>query len=414
MTATTTTAAALDPAVVRQDFPVLARETNGHQLVYLDSAATSQKPRRVIDALTSYYERSNANIHRGVHRLSVEATDLFEGARDSAQRLLNAERREEIVFCRGSTEAINLVAQSFARPRLGPGDEVLITHMEHHSNIVPWQLVCEQTGATLKVAPIDDRGQLDMAAFASMLTERTKMVAVVHVSNALGTINPIREIVDAAHAKGIPVLVDGAQAVPHCPVDVRELGCDFYTVSGHKAFAPTGAGVLYGRFEHLDAMPPYQGGGEMILSVTFEGTVYNSVPHKFEAGTPDIAGVVGMGAAFEYLMDIGMDRVERAEAALLGYGTEALAQVPGLRMIGTADQKASVLSFVLGDIHPHDVGTILDSDGVAVRTGHHCAQPVMERFGLAATVRASLALYNTPGDIDRLVKALHKTIKVFG
>jgi cysteine desulfurase/selenocysteine lyase len=406
--------ASYDPRLARRDFPILQRSVNGRPLVYLDNAATAQKPRVVIEALVRYYESQNANIHRGVHSLSVEATAAYEQARSAVQRFMGAGRPEEIVFVRSATEAINLVAQAFVRPRVEPGDEILISHLEHHSNIVPWQIVCQQTGAVLKVVPINDDGELQLEAYERLLGPRTRLVAMAHVSNALGTIMPVAAIVEQAHRRGIPVLLDGAQAAPHLRIDVSGLGCDFYAIAGHKMFGPTGVGALYGRYDLLEAMEPYQGGGEMILSVTFDKTEYNHVPHKFEAGTPNIAGVVGLGAAVGYLDEIGMERIAAWEHDLLGYATEALLSADGLRLIGTAREKAAVLSFLVGDVHPHDVGTILDQEGVAVRTGHHCAQPVMERFGLTATVRASLALYNTRDDVDALVAAVGKVRKVFG
>ncbi|MHC4429106.1 MAG: SufS family cysteine desulfurase [Planctomycetota bacterium] len=406
--------ASFDSRQYRRDFPILNRMVNGKPLVYLDNAATAQKPRSVIEALGRYYETQNANIHRGVHSLSVEATEAYEQGRAAVHRFIGAGRREEIVFVRSATEGINLVAQAFARPRLHRGDEILISHLEHHSNIVPWQIVCAQTGATLKVVPINDAGEIDVEAYGRLLGPRTRLVAMAHVSNALGTINPVAEIVEQAHRHGVPVLIDGAQAAPHMRIDVSALGCDFYAITGHKMFGPTGVGALYARYDLLEAMEPYQGGGEMILSVTFDKTDYNHVPHKFEAGTPNIAGVVGLAAAIDYLDGIGMEAIAAYEHDLLGYATETLTAVEGLRLIGTARHKAAVLSFLVGDVHPHDVGTILDQEGVAVRTGHHCAQPVMERFGLAATVRASLALYNTRQDVDALVAAVEKVRKVFG
>ncbi len=404
----------LDAERLRRDFPILERLVNGRPLVYLDNAATAQKPAAVIDAVKHYYETSNANIHRGVHTLSVEATEAYERARVKVQRFLGARRPEEIVFVRSATEAINLVAQAWARPKLARGDEILISHLEHHSNIVPWQLVCGETGAVLRVAPIDDRGGLRLDEFERLLGPRTRIVAIAHVSNALGTVNPVREIVESAHRQGVPVLVDGAQAAPHMPIDVTALGCDFYAITGHKMFGPTGIGALYGRHDLLEAMPPWQGGGEMILSVSFKGTTFNHVPHKFEAGTPHIAGAIGLGAAIDYLQAIGMENVNTAEQDLLAYATRRLAEIDGVRLIGTAPHKAAILSFLVGDVHPHDVGTILDQAGIAVRTGHHCAQPVMERFGLTGTARASLALYNTRDDIDRLVEALRGVREVFG
>ena len=399
---------------VRQDFPILTEQVHGHPLVYLDNAATTQKPRAVLEALQRYYETSNANVHRGVHTLSERATAGFERARGTVARFLNAAGPREIVFTRNATEGINLVAQAFGRLRVGPGDDVLLSAMEHHSNIVPWQMLCESVGARLRVAPIDDAGALMMDEFRGLVGPRTRLVAVTQLSNALGTINPVAEIVSLAHEAGAAVLVDGAQAAYHIPVDVQALDCDFYVCTGHKLYGPTGIGVLYGKAAHLEAMPPYQGGGDMIASVTFERTTYNVIPAKFEAGTPDISGAIGLAAAIDYMTDLGMERIQAHEAALLDYGTAALADVPGLRLVGTAPQKASILSFVIEGIHPHDIGTIVDREGVAIRTGHHCAQPVMERFGVPATARASLALYNTPEDIDRLVASLHKVREVFG
>ncbi len=404
----------LDAERLRGDFPILRRTVNGKPLVYLDNAATAQKPQFVLDAVSRYYETYNANIHRGIHRLSVEATEAYEAARGKVQRFLGAARPEEIVFVRSATEAINLVSQAWARPRLLPGDEVLISAMEHHSNIVPWQLVCGQTGARLRVAPISDAGELLVDEYKRLLSPCTRLVAVTHVSNALGTINPLPQLIEAAHARGIPVLVDGAQAAPHLAIDVAALGCDFYAVTGHKMFGPTGIGALYGRHDLLEEMEPYQGGGEMILSVTFEKTTYNKVPHKFEAGTPHISGAIGLGAAIDYLARIGMEAIGAWEHELLDYATGEVSAVPGVRLIGTAPHKAAILSFLAGDVHPHDVGTILDQEGVAVRTGHHCAQPVMDRFGVAATVRASLAFYNTKADIDALVRGVRKVREVFG
>ena len=405
--------AALDVRRVREDFPILKTLVRGKPLVYLDNAATTQKPRAVIDAIRTYYESQNDNIHRGVHYLSELGTKLYEGARVKVQRFLNAADPKEIVFVRGATEAINLVAHSFARPRMTAGDEVLITHMEHHSNIVPWQLLRDEKGIVLRVAPIDDRGDLMMGEFERLLTPRTKLVSVTHVSNALGTVNPVKRIVALAHERKIPVLLDGAQAAPHLAVDVRDLDCDFYALSAHKLFGPTGIGVLYGKAALLEAMPPYQGGGDMILSVTFEKTKYNHLPHKFEAGTPHIDGAIGLGAAIDYLQKLGMDAVRAAEDELLEHGTRVLAQVPGLRMIGTAREKAGVFSFDLEGVHPHDVGTILDQEGIAIRTGHHCAQPVMDRFGIPATARASLAFYNTREELDQLAAGLRKVAEVF-
>jgi cysteine desulfurase/selenocysteine lyase len=399
---------------IRKDFPILHQEVHGKPLVYLDSAATSQKPQAVLDALSAYYTTDNANVHRGVHLLSERATAAYEGARIGVQRFLNAARSDEIVFVRGTTEGINLVAHSYGRRVVGPGDEVVISALEHHSNIVPWQMLCEEQSATLRVVPIDDAGQVDLEAYEKLLSNRTKLVAVAHVSNALGTVVPVARLVAMAHHRGVPVLVDGAQAVPHLPVDVRELGCDFYVFSGHKVFGPTGIGVLYGKAELLERMPPYQGGGDMIKAVTFEKTTYNDLPYKFEAGTPHIAGAIGLGVALAYLEDLGRDRVAAYEHDLLVYGTEVLAAQPDLRLIGTAREKASVLSFVVEGVHPHDVGTILDREGIAVRTGHHCAMPVMQRFGVPATTRASLALYNSREDLDALARALEKVQEIFG
>jgi cysteine desulfurase / selenocysteine lyase len=404
---------AFDPVQSRAEFPALQQAVNGYPLVYLDNAATTQKPRAVIDMLRRYYEQDNANVHRGVHALSVRATEAYELARRKVQNLIGAQWPEEIVFVRGATEAINLVAHAFARTRLQPGDEILISGMEHHSNLVPWQMVCEQSGTRLRVIPLSDRGELSCDAYEYLLGPRTRVVAVTHVSNALGTINPVRAMVEAAHRRGIPVLVDGAQAVPHLRVDVQALDCDFYAFSGHKMFGPTGVGVLYGKRALLEAMPPYQGGGEMINSVTFERTTYAAPPHRFEAGTPNIAGVIGLGAAVDFLTRTGLDAIAAHEHELLEYATRALLALPRLRMIGTAAQKAAVLSFVIEGVHPHDAGTILDQMGVAIRTGHHCAQPVMERFGVPATCRASLALYNTTADIDALVAGLRHVLEVF-
>ena len=411
--AAATAAKTLDVARLRKDFPILATQVHGKPLHYLDNAATSQKPRQVVEAVARFYEEDNSNVHRGVHLLSERATRDYEAARDKVRDFIHAAHREEIVFTRGTTEAINLVANSFLRPRLKAGDEVLVTLMEHHSNIVPWQLACEAAGATLKAVPITDAGELRMDELARMLTAKTRLVAVGHVSNALGTVNPVEEIVRLAHAKGVPVLVDGAQAVPHMKVDVQAIGCDFYAFSGHKMYGPTGIGVLYGRKELLESMPPWQGGGDMIRSVSFEKTTYNDLPYKFEAGTPDISGAIGLGAAIDYLGAIGMDAIAAHEHALLEYATAAASTVKGLRVIGTAARKAGVLSFVLGNVHPHDVGSLVDRDGVAIRTGHHCAQPVMERFGVPATCRASFALYNTKEDVDALVASLKKVVEMF-
>ncbi|MBZ4407813.1 cysteine desulfurase [Myxococcus faecalis] len=403
-----------DVQQVRADFPLLRQEVRGRPLVYLDSAATAQKPQAVIDAIVRFYQHDNANVHRGVHILSERATEAYEGARETVRGFLNARDAREIIFVRGTTEAINLVAQTYGRKHIGAGDEVLITQMEHHANIVPWRMLCEQTGATLKVIPVDDRGELVMDAVDALLTEKTRILAVTHVSNALGTVNPVKELTRRAHAKGIPVLVDGAQSVTHFPVDVQDLGCDFYAFSGHKTFGPTGIGVLYGRLERLEPMPPYQGGGDMILSVTMEKVTYNRVPHRFEAGTPNLEGAVGLAAAIRYLQGVGLSAIAEHDREMMAYATAALESVPGLRLIGTAREKAGVLSFTLEDIHPHDVGTILDREGICIRTGHHCAQPVMQHFKLPATARASLALYNTREDVDALVRGLHKVREVFG
>jgi cysteine desulfurase / selenocysteine lyase len=406
-------AAAFDVQKIRRDFPILSQKIHGKPLVYLDNAATTQKPQVVIDAMVRSYAEDNANIHRGVHLLSERATRAYEQAREKAQKFLNAADLREIIFVRGTTEAINLVAQTFGRANIGKGDEVLITEMEHHSNIVPWQLICEEKGAQLKVIPITNEGELRIDLVDSLLTDRTKIVAVVHVSNSLGTVNPITTIVEKAHARGIPVLVDGAQAVAHMPVDVQALGCDFYAMSGHKLFGPTGIGVLWGRLPLLEKMPPYQGGGDMISAVSFKKTTYNVVPNKFEAGTPNIAGSVGLGAAIDYLNGIDFAAVQTYEDELLTYGTKVLTAVPGIRMVGTASKKASILSFVMEDVHPHDIGTILDQEGVAIRTGHHCTQPLMERMCVPATARASLALYNTKEEIDALVGALTRVREIF-
>jgi cysteine desulfurase/selenocysteine lyase len=408
------TGAPFDVDAVRRDFPVLAREVNGRPLCYLDNAASSQHPRAVIDAISSYYETSHANVHRGVHRLSQEATDLFEGARETLRGFVNARSTREIVFVRGTTEAINLVAQSYARPRLGPGDEILISWLEHHANIVPWQMVCEQTGAKLRVIPITRQGEVDFDAFLGLIGERTRLLALSHVSNALGTVVPVERYVREARRRGIPVLLDGAQAVPHLPVDVQALDCDFYCWSGHKMCGPTGIGVLYGRESLLEAMPPWQGGGDMILAVGFDRTVYNALPWKFEAGTPHIAGAIGLAAAVRYLQALGLERIAAAEHELLEYATRRLGEIPGLGIVGTAPEKAAVVSFTLERVHPHDLGTILDHDGVAIRTGHHCAMPVMEFFGVPATARASFAFYNTRAEVDRLVESLHVAREMLG
>jgi len=408
-----TTDAALDIEKVRADFPILERTVHGKPLVYLDTAASAQRPLAVIDAVSGFYRNHNANIHRGVHLLSQEATDDYEQARTRIAGFINAPSDQEIIFTRGTTESVNLVAHSFLRPRLQAGDEILISWMEHHSNIVPWQLLCEETGAVLKVVPMNERGELEMDALTQMLNERVKLLSIVHVSNALGTINPVAEICALAKQHGIPVLVDGAQAMPHQVVDVQALDCDFYCFSGHKMYGPTGIGVLWGRYDHLQAMRPYQGGGEMIRHVTFEKSEYNDAPGKFEAGTPNIAGAIGLGAAVDYLQGLGMHNVMSWEDQLLDYGTEKLSQVEGFRMIGTAAHKAGVMSFILGDIHANDVGTLVDLHGVAIRTGHHCAMPVVQFFGLPATARASLGIYNNFDDIDTLVEALQKTNEMF-
>ncbi|NRD49109.1 cysteine desulfurase [Corallococcus exiguus] len=402
-----------DLARVRADFPILRQEVRGRPLVYLDSAATGQKPQAVLDAITRYYTHDNANVHRGVHILSERATQAFEDARETVRRFIHAKDVREVIFVRGTTEAINLVAATYGRKHVGPGDEVLISAMEHHSNIVPWQMVCDAAGAKLRVIPVDERGELRMDTVDALLTEKTRLLAITHVSNALGSVNPIKELVAKAHAKNIPVLVDGAQSVTHFPVDVQDLGCDFYAFSGHKLFGPTGIGVLYGKLAMLESLPPYQGGGDMILSVTMEKTVYNRVPHRFEAGTPDMAGAVGLAAAIRYLEAVGMENVSQHDQWLLAYATDALQSIPGLKLVGTAPHKTGVLSFTMEDVHPHDVGTILDQEGICIRTGHHCAQPLMQRFGVAATARASLALYNTREDVDALVKGLHKVKEVF-
>lgn len=402
-----------DVAKIRNDFPILGRSIHGKPLVYLDNAASTQHPVPVIDAITQLYEQNYSNVHRGVHTLSQEASNLYDDARGKVRGFVNAACMHEVIFTRGATESINLVAQSYARPLLQKGDEILITHMEHHSNIVPWQLVCEQTGATLKVVPISDRGELVMDQFHALLSEKTKLVSVVHVSNALGTVNPVKKMIDAAHAVGVPVLVDGAQAVPHLSVDVQALDADFYVFSGHKLYGPTGIGVLYGKEKLLNAMPPYQGGGDMILSVSFEKTEYNALPYKFEAGTPHIAGVIGLGAAIDYLQQVGLDAIAAHEHRLLKYATSKLRKIDGLRIIGEAEQKAGLISFVLDAVHPHDIGTLLDMEGVAIRAGHHCAQPVMTRYNVPATARASFALYNTFEEIDVLAESIHKTIGLF-
>ena len=405
--------AGFDVRRIREDFPILGQTVHGKPLVYLDNAATTQKPRAVLDALMAYYSEDNANVHRGVHLLSERATQAFEDARTTVQRFINAASAHEIVFTRNATEGINLVAQTFGRTRLGPGDEVLISAMEHHSNIVPWQMACEEKGASLRVIPITDEGMLQLDEYERLLGPRTKLVSIVHLSNVLGTINPVQQMIATAHRRGVPVLIDGSQAVHHMTVDVRALDADFYVFTGHKLYGPTGIGVLYGKERLLEEMPPYQGGGDMIKSVTFEKTTYNALPYKFEAGTPNIAGAIGLAAAVDYVTGIGRDRISAHERELLAYGTAELSEVPGLTLIGTAVEKSSVLSFVMDGVHPHDIGTIVDQEGVAIRTGHHCAQPLMQRLGIPATARASLALYNTREEIDALVAALHKVRQLF-
>ncbi|MCK2096234.1 cysteine desulfurase [Thauera aromatica] len=399
---------------IAADFPILARPVHGRRLVYLDNGATTQKPEAVIEAERRFYRESNANIHRGVHWLSQHATELYDAARATVQRYLNAAHAEEIVFTRGTTEAINLVAHSWGRPRLEAGDEILLTTLEHHSNIVPWQLLCEQTGAVLKVAPVDETGTLELAAFDALLGERTRLVAITHVSNALGTVNPVAALTARAHAAGAVVLIDGAQAVAHQSVDVQAIGCDFYAFSGHKLYGPTGIGVLYGRAERLAAMPPWQGGGDMIRTVAFERSTFAEPPQRFEAGTPNIAGAIGLAAAIDYVDRVGLARIAAHEHALLAHASAALGDVPGVRLVGTARDKAGILSFLVDGIHPHDLGTILDAEGVAIRAGHHCAMPLMTRFGIPGTARASFAMYNDIGDIDALVAAIHKAQDLFG
>jgi cysteine desulfurase/selenocysteine lyase len=412
-TALARTDRSFDVAAARRQFPILARMVHGKPLVYLDNGASAQRAQPVIDAVDDYERHHHANIHRGVHTLSQEATTMYEGARDRIARFINAPSRNEIIFVRGTTEAINLVAQSYARPMLKAGDEVLITHLEHHANIVPWQMVCEQTGATLVVAPMDARGEVHLDAVVALMSPRTKILACAHVSNALGTILPVRALVAAAKARGIVTLIDGAQAISHMAVDVQELGCDFYAFSSHKMYGPTGVGVLYGRERLLDLMPPWQGGGEMILAVTFAKTTYNALPNKFEAGTPNISGGIGLGAAVDFLSSLDLDAARAHEDALLHHASGALSKIPGLRIIGTAPEKASLVSFVVTGVHPHDLGTILDEDGIAVRTGHHCAMPVMDYFKLPATARASFAFYNTFEEIDRLCEGIERARKIF-
>lgn len=410
----TRSATALDIAAIRRDFPILHQTVNGKPLVYLDNAASSQRPKSVIEAISRYYEHDHANVHRGVHTLSQRATDAYEGARETIRRFINARDTKEIIFVRGTTEAVNLVAQSFARPGFQPGDEILISALEHHANIVPWQLLRDQVGAVLKVIPINEQGEVDFVEFQKLIGPRTKLLALAHVSNALGTIVPVEKFIKVAKQHGVPVLLDGAQAIPHTAVDVQALGCDFYCFSSHKMLGPTGIGVLYGKRELLEAMPPWQGGGDMILSVSFEKTTFNQLPWKFEAGTPHIAGAIGLATAIDYLEEIGMDRIAAYEHELLEYATERLSQLPGLHIVGTAADKAAVVSFTLDGIHPHDIGTILDTEGVAIRTGHHCAMPVMEFFKIPATARASMSFYNTREEIDRLVTALEHTRQVLG
>lgn len=404
----------LDIAAIRRDFPVLHQNVHGKPLVYLDNAASSQRPTAVIDAIGRYYRHDHANVHRGVHTLSQRATDAYEGARETVRRFINARDTREIIFVRGTTEAVNLVAQSFARPRFQPGDEILISALEHHANIVPWQLLREQTGAVLKIIPITRSGEVDFIEFEKLISPRTQLLALAHVSNALGTVVPVEKFIAVAKRHGVPVLIDGAQAVPHSVVDVQALDCDFYCFSGHKMLGPTGMGILYGKQQLLEAMPPWQGGGDMILSVSFEKTTYNQLPWKFEAGTPHISGAIGLGAAIDYLEKIGMARIAAYEHELLEYATERLGTLPGLRIVGTAPNKAAVVSFTLEGIHPHDIGTILDTEGVAIRTGHHCAMPVMDYFKIPATARASMSFYNTFEEIDRLVAALEQTRKLLG
>jgi cysteine desulfurase/selenocysteine lyase len=402
-----------DVESIRAQFPILHQEVRGYPLVYLDNAATTQKPRAVLDAVERHYTWSNANVHRGVHVLSERATVAFEEARRTIQRFLGAAEDKEIVFTRGTTEAINLVANTFGK-RIGAGDEILLSNMEHHSNIVPWQLLAERTGAKIKVIPVSDAGELDLGALEDLVTDRTRLVGCVHVSNTLGTINPVHEVVQIAHARGVPVLIDGAQACAHLDIDVQAIGCEFYATSGHKVYAPTGIGALYGRREILEELPPWQGGGDMILSVDFEKTTFNRVPHRFEAGTPNVSGAIAYAAALQWLTDVGVEGAAAHEESLRAYATAQMEEVPGLRMVGTAEHKVGVLSFVMEGVHPHDIGTVVDQQGVAIRTGHHCTQPLMKRFGIAATARASLAVYNTRDDVDRFVAALHKVREVFG
>ena len=413
MTPRVATSAPFDVARIRAEFPILRRQVRGRPLVYLDNAATTQKPQVVLDSLMHYYTEINANVHRGVHELSGLATDAYEAARETIRAYFNAASVREVVFTRTATEGINLVAYAFVRPTLAEGDEIVITAMEHHSNIVPWQIICEERGARLRVAPIDDRGALIVGGLERLIGPRTRIVSVAHMSNSLGTVNPVQDIVALAHARGVPVLIDGSQAAYHMPVDVQALGCDFYVATGHKLYGPTGIGVLLGKAALFEAMPPFMGGGDMIRSVTFERSTWNDLPYKFEAGTPNIAGAVGLGAALHYIESVGRDAIAAHERDLLQYGTAMLESIPGVRLIGTAPGKSSILSFVMDGVHPHDIGTIVDREGVAVRTGHHCAQPVMDRFGIPATARASLAMYNTREDLDALGRALEKVREVF-
>lgn len=410
---TAKSARVFDVERIRKDFPILSRTVNGKPLVYLDNAATTQKPTSVVETIRRYYYEQNSNIHRGVHFLSQRATDEYENVRKQIAAFIHAPSPHEIIFVRGATEAINLVAHSFVKNRLQPDDEIVISEMEHHSNIVPWQIIIEQTGARLKVAPIDDSGEIILEEYEKLLSPRVKFVSLVYVSNSLGTINPVREMIDMAHEHEIPVLIDGAQVVSHMEVDVQQLDCDFFVFSGHKMFGPTGIGVLYGKTKYLDNMPPYQGGGDMIKSVTFEKTIYNDLPYKFEAGTPNIAGVIALGAAVDYISKVGLDKVCHHERELLAQATDALLEIDGLRIIGTAQKKSAVISFILEDVHPHDIGTIIDAEGIAIRTGHHCTQPVMQRYGIPATARASFAMYNTKNEIEALVRGIHKVRKIF-
>ena len=403
----------LDVYSVRDDFPILKQQVNGSPLVYLDNGATSHKPQSVIDAIVQYYTTTNSNVHRGVHTMSQQATDGYEGARSKVRKFINASKDKEIIFTRNTTEGVNLVAHSYGRQNIGPGDDIIVSNMEHHSNIVPWQILCEEKGANLRVVPIDDSGELVMDEYQKMLSSRTRLVSITHVSNSLGTILPAKQIVELAHSHGAPVLLDGAQAVPHMSVDMQDLDCDFYVFSGHKLFGPTGIGILYGKENHLESMPPFLGGGDMIKSVTFEKTIYNDLPYKFEGGTPDIAGAIGLGAAIDYVNGLGFEQITAHEDELLQYGTDALKSIAGVKIVGTAAHKAGILSFVMDVAHPHDIGTILDEQGIAIRTGHHCAQPVMQRFQIPASARASLAFYNSKEDIDALVKGIDRDIEVF-